>query len=100
MLQGDMSALDAFLDVIAAFNCMSHEDITDGMAECLRQPSLRVQTCIAMSTLSRAGGHEFDSRSRLLQGLFFTFSPRLNAGLDIRPQPTDPWYPNFRNKDQ
>ena len=45
----------------------------DGMAEWLARSALRVQTCIAMMTLSRAGGHGFDPRGRLLQGRFLWF---------------------------
>ena len=43
------------------------------MAEWLTQSALRVQTCIAMSTLPRARCHGFDSRGRLLRGRFLWF---------------------------
>ena len=42
--------------------CRLYFIITDGMAEWLTQFALRVQTCIAVSTLSQAGGHRFHSR--------------------------------------
>ena len=48
-------------------------NLTDGMADWLTRSALRVQTCIAMLTLSRAGDLGFDSRDRLLQGRFLWF---------------------------
>ena len=47
--------------------------MTDETAEWLTQSALRLQMCIAMSTLSRAEGHGFDFRSRPFQGRFLWF---------------------------
>ena len=47
--------------------------MADGMTERLTQSALRVQMCMAMMTLSRAGDHKFDSWGRLLQGGFLWF---------------------------
>ena len=58
----------------------------DEMAEWLTQSALRVQTCIAMSTLSRAGGHGFDSRAGCFEeGSFGFLSSGVNAEVHIRP---------------
>ena len=56
------------------------------------------------AALSRAGGHGFDFRAWLagyFKEVFYGFlsSRQVNAEVDIRPYPTDPWYLNFRNTD-
>ena len=69
------------------------ESSTDGMADCLTQTVLRVQKCVAISMLSRAEGHGFDSRgwpagrpaiSRKVSVVSFLLGRGMHAEVDNR----------------